>query len=783
MKYIGVLTIYIFLVIQNNFAQKNSDYTELYKKAVLSINEMDTASALKHLLDSVEKFGDVQSYYRLAVLYQQKNTSDDLRIARDYIIKAIEKDDKNIAYHLMFASILERLFVISEFEFDARSRAFLEYEKILEIDSTFSFAWYKLGEFKRQDFNEFNQSYLRVESNISQQPTSTDTEEFGQLSPTYKDNPAGFENDRAATRQMGVSETREMMQMNAFLDENSPLLSYEGAVEDDLLDAEIFLKKAIETNPKNYNARLELGFLYEDADMPEEGIPIFEELVDENSLDKDAHLFLALLNYESGNIDQAYESFQNALSLMPNDEFKDYTFYSVLLLLEPILGDRASTFGLAEMKIFIDAFWRVRDPFNLTEYNERILEHYARVAYANLRFSIPSRNISGWQTDMGEMMIRYGDPPARKRFRQGVVQNDFSMYHVGALNYDYLTSSGVKTEVWYFNDVAIAFTDEFSTGEYKYHDPYARSRRSFAQFYQDPNTLGKNLVNKKPESYTPKLHGGITNLPYNAIQFKGENGKTDVYVNYALEYNEKYLKENLYQENHDVGLFFFDKHFHKLFEKRKKVPTTSSLNKIQFTDTTGIVVNSLTMNLSPVNGNCAFEYKNNEDNKVASYHGTYRVRDFMVDTLSISDILVGSAVEPLGGTMYPIHRGEFGLLPNPGHVFTNKTDLFLYFEIYNLKKAEDGLTNFEQTIEVIEFQEEINESLFSLIGSFFDLIGLTGNDQIELTSSYQTLEENPQNYLQLDLSDYDPGKYLIRVKIKDVITQQTTQTESLIIWE
>ena len=36
------------------------------------------------------------------------------------------------------------------------------------------------------------------------------------------------------------------------------------------------------------------------------------------------------------------------------------------------------------------------------------MEHYGRVAYANLRFSVPARNIEGWKTIRGQTYIKYG---------------------------------------------------------------------------------------------------------------------------------------------------------------------------------------------------------------------------------------------------------------------------------------------------------------------------------------------------------------------------------------
>ena len=53
-------------------------------------------------------------------------------------------------------------------------------------------------------------------------------------------------------------------------------------------------------------------------------------------------------------------------------------------------------------------FWTKRDPLYLTEFNERRLEHYGRVAYANLRFSRRLKGIRGWQTAMGKAYIKFG---------------------------------------------------------------------------------------------------------------------------------------------------------------------------------------------------------------------------------------------------------------------------------------------------------------------------------------------------------------------------------------
>ena len=62
-----------------------------------------------------------------------------------------------------------------------------------------------------------------------------------------------------------------------------------------------------------------------------------------------------------------------------------------------------------EREIFIEAFWKVRDPNPNTAENEFQKEHYRRIQYANQWFGKESPG-GGWRTDMGRIYIMFGEP-------------------------------------------------------------------------------------------------------------------------------------------------------------------------------------------------------------------------------------------------------------------------------------------------------------------------------------------------------------------------------------
>jgi GWxTD domain-containing protein len=91
-------------------------------------------------------------------------------------------------------------------------------------------------------------------------------------------------------------------------------------------------------------------------------------------------------------------------------------------------------------------FWRERDPSPDTRENELMQEYYSRVARANQLFGSFRQ---GWETDRGEVYIRFGPPDEVERHP----------YEVGQRPY----------EIWYYYDIQrrFIFVDEMGYGEYR----------------------------------------------------------------------------------------------------------------------------------------------------------------------------------------------------------------------------------------------------------------------------------------------------------------------------
>ena len=93
------------------------------------------------------------------------------------------------------------------------------------------------------------------------------------------------------------------------------------------------------------------------------------------------------------------------------------------------------------------AFWDRRDPSPGTRRNERMEEYYYRVAYANEQYG--RFRDAGWNTDRGEVFIRFGEPDIVERHP----------FNYGTKPY----------EIWYYNRHGrrFIFVDDTGLGDYR----------------------------------------------------------------------------------------------------------------------------------------------------------------------------------------------------------------------------------------------------------------------------------------------------------------------------
>ncbi len=112
-----------------------------------------------------------------------------------------------------------------------------------------------------------------------------------------------------------------------------------------------------------------------------------------------------------------------------------------------------------EREIFIEAFWKARNPNPGSTENEYKKEHYRRLEYANSQFNRGS-DAGGWRSDMGRMYIILGEPKQIQRF-----ENDQQLYPLIMWFYEGMGDLGLP------NSFSVVFFKKYGAGDYILYSP------------------------------------------------------------------------------------------------------------------------------------------------------------------------------------------------------------------------------------------------------------------------------------------------------------------------
>jgi len=210
-------------------------------------------------------------------------------------------------------------------------------------------------------------------------------------------------------------------------------------------------------------------------------------------------------------------------------------------------------------EIFIEAFWKQRDPVPETPRNEFREEHYRRLQYANRMYGRGSR-LPGWKTDRGKIYIVLGPPRNIESF------DDINNVH--------------PTEIWFYQDTGfptlpvafnIIFFKRNGFGDYVLYSPAADGPRSLIatamgdardeQAYRDLRELAPNLASQVlsliPGERRPSRTPSLSSETLLADIFDSPRRKIkDAYAEALLRYKDAVEVE--YTANYiDVGALLY----------------------------------------------------------------------------------------------------------------------------------------------------------------------------------------------------------------------------------
>jgi GWxTD domain-containing protein len=554
------------------------------------------------------------------------------------------------------------------------------------------------------------------------------------------------------------------------LHEDAAIYFYSFA-EKDFAEAERLLRSAIGLDPKMAEAYHHLAGLYFEAQRFDKMETLLEKAV-AHVASPEVFLFLGLARHQLGQADSAMQAYQRALQLMPPADRA--FFHSLQTVLAP---DSATVYDNAPDSLKIrmqQRFWKLRDPLFLTEANERLLEHFGRIAYANLRYGVPGKNVAGskalpgWKTDRGKTLIRFGHPRMQVRTRA-----DLGATPTGHIKLN------PSQETWNYGDFYINFSDAFMNGNYTF---------AWGDFETDGKWAYEHKVRETPERYVFPHGGRRLELPHVIAQFRSPDDSAGASSNHTrVEIYYGLADSSLQEAGSNAegkrqfalrrGLFFFDANWNEIRQWREE--RTLAFSAATNAPAPNYLIDRWPVRMPPGAYHLSLEVLDQSSGYSGAEREAVVVEDFSGGQLQMSSLVLANAAsknsekENPGLALY--QKGEVDLVPRLFYQFAASTPIYVYYEVYNLALAANGESRYRLDY-VVESKPE-NKSLVSrALDRLSELFG-KNERQAAIASSFEFAGNRRMEklYHGISMLGHPAGQYDLTIRLVDQISGQSAE--------
>lgn len=536
-----------------------------------------------------------------------------------------------------------------------------------------------------------------------------------------------------------MADPRPARYLNRYLRDHGPIEGHGEVTKQRMLE---HYRGALRADPAHVAAATRLmGYLL-DAQQLSEYLAVARRLLASNPDRPEPHLYLGLGYHRAGREDDAAEAFRKALARLPEED------RAAIQNLTPVLrredAEAYRDMEEEQRERYNELYWRLKDPLYLTAANEGRLEHMARVAYADLRYSAPSAGHRGWETDRGVIFIRYGPPEESGTFG-ATASNRGDPYAVGRRSI--IWSYGREGPVFVFRqmpgylDARFAGDYEFIAEEYRYYEPSRYENIPSIPELLDVPVQVARFRGESPEDLAVEIHAG---LPVDSLArgLDVERGEIEVGLFVLNPDGEMVLR----QVRSELLTYGEAEHVDELRSWRVLMPAGGSL-------------------VAAVEARDALSWRS------AASRDTFTAEPFPEGSFSISDILVADALRPV--VEEPKRRSDFDVIANPELEFISGDPVHIYWELYELEPDPEGFASYDVALAVrVKKLERGNNPLSQFLGTLADAWGFSvvGDDRLELRFNREVRLEGLDRvveFLRLDLKGAPAGEYEIRLRVWD----------------
>ena len=441
----------------------------------------------------------------------------------------------------------------------------------------------------------------------------------------------------------------------------------------------------------------------------------------------------------------------------------------------------------------IDRFWRRLDPSPLTKANERLIEHYRRVAYARRYYG---QGQFPWD-DRGEVYVRFGKPDHTSK--SGDIQNEMDR-EIQDARQNYVNRKRIALrirpgqpifpvpamswwEYWVYADLEggteFDFVRRGKGNRYEFApmpDGLSLSLTTDLLAYQSEVVL-RQVTAHQPSVFDADIAALPVDFYYFPAGFRGEDGTTRLEIYYGLPAEEMArlpVDDKTDQVMLDRGLAMFDSLWSEVYRVQDQLTfqAPSDQQVLEGAFIPGVLAFEVDAGLHYL----SFQIRDVVSGKSQVYQQSLSVSDFsQSDNLLMSDIALAFYVGP-SDEQGPFQKRGLKIIPMASKAFRPDQNAFVYFEVYNLKRDEFGRTKYR-----VDYSFRAQEKGLVPIRALRGLGRMLRlqEKRREVVISYEQSGDTPEDiaYVELDLKDAEPGGQEVRVKVTDLLADRDVKKE------
>ena len=281
----------------------------------------------------------------------------------------------------------------------------------------------------------------------------------------------------------------------------------------------------------------------------------------------------------------------------------------------------------------------------------------------------------------------------------------------------------------------------------------------------NPGIVMHRVSRETPQIYEQDFATTPLDFYYDSARFKSDDRSVKLEVYYGIP-----TRDLTYIEGADGRLTAYLKRGVALYDEDNKPVYRSGeemeLYTLEPVDTTQIafVPEMDRLSVSPGTYRLSVQILDTSSGKSQVYNSEVVLSPFGEDSLRISDIELAALIRPSRGSKFT--KGNIEVVPNPSLFYLAGQPVYLYYEVYNLKKDEFGRTKYRVSYELRSLQK--GNLAVRILKALGRLVGIERRAEVvTMEYEHEGNKADEYGYLQLDMSNTERGNQMFVIEVVD----------------